>query len=347
MPDGRYVVSASKDKTLKVWDLKVGSEVATLRGHDSGVSACATMLDRERVITASWDKTLKVWEIGARREVVTLHGHSDGVNACAVTPDGRYAVSASWDKTLRVWDVGAGHEVATLRGHARPPTACMVTPDGRHVVSASWDKTLRVWDLDTGACLLTHYCSAPVIALSATAATIIAGDAAGSIWFLDWPPSDRSAALIRDEHTNAISLQRLTDVDQPQLRVHDGVDAEQAVLAADLSARSSRVSASPHASNDATSRRKVGITHTRSGLAAPHAAPGETRMTRDDLLTRLSNLLPSQFKEVLFRAKVPTAHLSAENAPQATRAIEAIHCLEQQHQLDRLDQILDEVAGPS
>lgn len=74
---------------------------------------------------------------------------------------------------------------------------------------------------------------------------------------------------------------------------------------------------------------------------------GETRMTRDDLLTRLSNLLPSQFKEVLIRAKVPTTHLPAESAPQATRAIDAIHYLEQQHQLDRLAQILDEIAVPS
>jgi hypothetical protein len=73
----------------------------------------------------------------------------------------------------------------------------------------------------------------------------------------------------------------------------------------------------------------------------------ETRMTRDDLLTQLSNLLPSQFKEVLFRARVPTAHLSAESMPQATRAIDAIHYLEQQKRLDRLAQILDDVAGPS
>jgi hypothetical protein len=102
-----------------------------------------------------------------------------------------------------------------------------------------------------------------------------------------------------------------------------------------------------HDGADDVGRRKTEATQTGREREASHAAPGETHMTRDDLLTRLSNLLPSQFKEVLFRVKVPTAHLPGESAPQAARAIDAIHYLEQQHQLDQLAQILDEVAGPS
>ena len=80
---------------------------------------------------------------------------------------------------------------------------------------------------------------------------------------------------------------------------------------------------------------------------SPHQT-GEARVTRDDLLTRLSQLLPSQFEEVLFRARVPTAHLPGVSAPQATRAMDAIRYLEQQHQLDQLARILAEVTtGPS
>jgi len=74
----------------------------------------------------------------------------------------------------------------------------------------------------------------------------------------------------------------------------------------------------------------------------------EVKMTRNELLTRLLQLLPSQLEEVLFRAKVPTARLPGDSASQATRAIAAIHYLEQQSQLDQLAQILDEdTAGPS
>jgi hypothetical protein len=76
-------------------------------------------------------------------------------------------------------------------------------------------------------------------------------------------------------------------------------------------------------------------------------ATGATRTRRADLLTRLSQLLPSQFEEVLFRAEVPTAHLPSGGEPQATRAIDAIRYLEQHSQLPRLARTLDEVmTGP-
>ena len=138
------------------------------------------------MVSASDDKTLEVWDLETGP---TLYGHGDAVTACAVTPDGRRLVSASGDKTLKVWDLATRHEVATLHGHTGRVTACAVTPDGLRVVSASEDKTLKVWDLDSGACLFTHRANVDYRAVAATATTIVAGDTAGSVWFLDWPPS--------------------------------------------------------------------------------------------------------------------------------------------------------------
>jgi WD40 repeat protein len=64
-----------------------------------------------------------------------------------------------------------------------------VTPDGRHVVSASYDRTLKVWDLATYTCRFTHRGDAAYLAVAVTATAILAGDAAGTVWFLDMPPS--------------------------------------------------------------------------------------------------------------------------------------------------------------
>jgi WD40 repeat protein len=41
-PDGRRVVSASRDRTLKVWDIETGECVATLEGHSLGVRCAAS-----------------------------------------------------------------------------------------------------------------------------------------------------------------------------------------------------------------------------------------------------------------------------------------------------------------
>jgi WD40 repeat protein/predicted phosphodiesterase len=198
-PDGRRVVSGSYDKALKVWDLATGREIATLHGHALAVLACAVTSDGQRVVSGSADQTLKVWDLATGHEIATLHGHAGYVSACAVTPDGRRVVSGSWDQTLKVWDLATGHEVATLHGHAGGVLACAVTPDGRRVVSGSEDQTLKVWDLEAGRCVFTHHASASYAAVAATATTIVAGDAAGAVWFLDLPPPNPNIAPARDE----------------------------------------------------------------------------------------------------------------------------------------------------
>jgi WD40 repeat protein len=194
-PDGRHVVSASQDHTLKIWELWSKRTVATLEGHTAMVMACAAMPDGRHVVSASDDRTLKVWELVSGRLVATLEGHTRGVTACAVTPDGRRVVSASYDRTLKVWELASGRPVATLEGHAGWVTTCAMTPDGRHVVSASADQTLKVWDLATYACRITHRGDDIYRAIAVGATTVVAGDAAGVVWFLDVP---RSLASVID-----------------------------------------------------------------------------------------------------------------------------------------------------
>jgi hypothetical protein len=71
-PDGRRVLSAAWDNTLKVWDLENGRELCVLEGHSSGVYGVVVSPDGRRAISASADHTLKVWDLQTRRELRTL-----------------------------------------------------------------------------------------------------------------------------------------------------------------------------------------------------------------------------------------------------------------------------------
>jgi WD40 repeat protein len=148
--DGKLAVSASRDCTLKVWELDSGRELRTLAGHTDWVYAMAVTADGKLAVSASRDRTLKVWELDTGRELCTLTGHTSAVMAVAVTADGQRAVSASPDNTVRVWELTNGRELRTLTGNSRAVWAVAVTPDGKRAVSASADETLKVWELDTG-----------------------------------------------------------------------------------------------------------------------------------------------------------------------------------------------------
>ena len=80
LPDGN-AISASYDKTLKVWDLKSGQCVMTLQGHTDTVYSVA-VLPNGNAISASYDNTLKVWDLKSGQCVMTLQGHTDSVYEC-------------------------------------------------------------------------------------------------------------------------------------------------------------------------------------------------------------------------------------------------------------------------
>ncbi|MCY6494585.1 beta-propeller domain-containing protein [Leptolyngbya sp. GGD] len=149
-PNGRYILSASWDNTVKVWELSTGKEVRTLTGHTNSVMDVAVTSDGRYILSASSDNTVKVWELSTGKEVHSLTGHTDSVKGVAVTPDGRYILSASKDNTVKVWELSTGKEVHSLTGHTGSVMDVAVTPDGRYILSASWDNTVKVWELSTG-----------------------------------------------------------------------------------------------------------------------------------------------------------------------------------------------------
>ena len=147
-PDGKRVVTASWDKTARVWDLSGPAPVATvLSGHTEQVTSAAFSPDGKRVVTASADMTARVWDLSGPAPAATvLSGHTGSVYSAAFSPDGRRVVTASDDKTARVWDLSGPVPAATvLSGHTDWVKSAAFSPDGKHVVTASADSTVIIY----------------------------------------------------------------------------------------------------------------------------------------------------------------------------------------------------------
>ena len=141
-PDGQRVVTASSDKTARVWSAE-GRLLATLTAHSQEVLAVAFSPDGQRVVTASMDGTAWVWSTDGK-PLAMLAGHTHQVNTAVFSPDGQWVVTASSDMTARVWGTD-GKLRATLQGHSGGVQTAAFSPDGQQVVTASLDKTARVW----------------------------------------------------------------------------------------------------------------------------------------------------------------------------------------------------------
>ncbi len=149
-PDGKYVLSGSDDKTLKLWETATGKEIRTFAGHANEVKSVAFSPDGKYALSGSHDDTLKLWDVATGKEIRTFTGHSSHVTSVVFSKDGKYALSGSWENNLKLWDVATGKEVRTFTGHAEPVTSVAFSPDGKYALSGSWDKTLKLWDVATG-----------------------------------------------------------------------------------------------------------------------------------------------------------------------------------------------------
>ena len=149
-PDGTRVVTASEDKTARVWDARTGLPLTPPMRHDGIVWSAAFSPDGTRVVTASDDCTARIWNTVTGLPATPPLRHEGIVWSAAFSPDGTKIVTASDDETARVWDAATGEPVTPPLRHDGIVWTASFSPDGARVLSAAYDGTARIWDATTG-----------------------------------------------------------------------------------------------------------------------------------------------------------------------------------------------------
>ena len=149
--DGRFIVSASRDNTLRVWPwTEPSTEGRQLRGHGGWVTS-GSFLDDETVVSAAYDGKVKVWDLPRYRPTTSLQQVDRPVLAGTFSPDGRTVVMALDDGTAGLWDRQSGMRLATLdEGHDFLAMKAAFVPGGRRMVTVAGDDTVRCWNVNSG-----------------------------------------------------------------------------------------------------------------------------------------------------------------------------------------------------
>jgi len=151
LPGETDVISVSRDRSLRRWNLATTSTVRTCANHSEMIRNVALAPSGTVAATASFDGSVRVWNLDTGDEIQVIRPEGGMVFGVAFAPDGKRLATGSADRTARVWDVESGEEIQRLEGHTGFVYSVQFLPDGKRLISAGEDRSVRVWNLATGA----------------------------------------------------------------------------------------------------------------------------------------------------------------------------------------------------
>jgi ankyrin repeat protein len=177
--DGRFLVSGSTDKTIRMWDLRTQKEVRRFGNADGFVYSVRFSPSNvyllsggsTKIFSSIWkaylfgfaprllglnDDYLQLWDPKTGREIRRFVGIRDNVTQAEFSPDGRFIVSIDVDGGIRVWETETGEEFLfkTYRDRGLRLYDLVMFPDGKRV-GIKTDKFIDIIDIESGRVLKT------------------------------------------------------------------------------------------------------------------------------------------------------------------------------------------------
>lgn len=151
--DSQFALSGSWDKTLRLWDLNMGTTVRSFQGHTSDVNSVAFSPDNRQIVSGSRDKTIKLWNTLADcKYTIVENQHNDWVSCVRFSPSPTkpLIVSCGWDRLVKTWNLTNCKLMHNLEGHTSVLYTVTISPDGSLCASGGKDGVAMLWDVNDG-----------------------------------------------------------------------------------------------------------------------------------------------------------------------------------------------------
>lgn len=145
-PDGKWIVTASDDKTACIWETVSRKLVATLKKHEGAVLNARFSFDGSRLVTSDADGAIIVWDTATWQQTGATAVMPGEVWSAVISPDNQFVLAASAiSRGVRVFEIANGR--AFTDGIELPSDALSIdiAPSGEVVLIGCTDGTVRTY----------------------------------------------------------------------------------------------------------------------------------------------------------------------------------------------------------
>lgn len=160
-PEKNWIVSASQDGRLIVWNALTSQKTHAIKLHCPWVMTCAFAPNGQSVACGGLDSACSIFNLNSQADrdgnmpvSRILTGHKGYVSSCQYVPDQETRlITSSGDQTCVLWDVTTGQRISIFggefpSGHTADVQSVSINSSNTNMfVSGSCDTTVRLWDI--------------------------------------------------------------------------------------------------------------------------------------------------------------------------------------------------------
>ncbi|KAJ3300782.1 Transducin (beta)-like 3 [Borealophlyctis nickersoniae] len=191
-----FVITASHDRTIKLWDLPGAAQLEestepaklkaryTFHAHDKDIQSIDVAPNDKVFASGALDKTAKLWSVEDGSLLGTFKGHRRGLWCVKFSPVDQILATCSTDKTIKLWSVTDFSCVKTFEGHLNSVLQVDFLSSGMQLVSSGSDGLVKLWTIRTNECVATldnHEDRIWALAVKKDETAIISGSADSTI----------------------------------------------------------------------------------------------------------------------------------------------------------------------
>lgn len=148
------IYTSGDDKTLRVWDLESGRQLAMWGPFEHETDSCAVDPLHGRAVLGCDDGMIRVFDIESGATLAAIEAHRSGIKKVATSPVTGDILSAAYDQQVLIWDARTFELKMRLDGRRNTwERSFNWTPDGAQVLAGTFDGTVLVWEAASGLCL--------------------------------------------------------------------------------------------------------------------------------------------------------------------------------------------------